>query len=112
MKNVTISMDEALLQQVRVSAATQGKSVSRYVGELLSEELILRPARVVSVSAALDALLAMPDLNIANEAGKMPTREELYDERDDELLRRRERAALHDGPARPGKTGARRGVAG
>ena len=112
MKNVTISMDEELLQQVKVEAAMKGKSVSRFVADLLSEQLVARPRRVAEISAVLDALLAMPELTMSDENGKMPSREELYDERDDELLRRRERVALHNGPARPNETRPRRGVAG
>jgi hypothetical protein len=39
MKNVTITLDEATAAWARTRAAAQGKSVSRFVGELLQERM-------------------------------------------------------------------------
>ena len=39
MKNVTITVDEAALEWVRIQAAKRNTSVSRLVGEMLSEKM-------------------------------------------------------------------------
>ena len=39
MKNVTITVDEAVLEWARVEAARRGSSVSRMVGEMLAEKM-------------------------------------------------------------------------
>ena len=38
MKNVTITVDDAVLEWARVEAARRGSSVSRMVGEMLAEK--------------------------------------------------------------------------
>ncbi|MBK6614332.1 CopG family transcriptional regulator [Ottowia sp.] len=39
MKNVTITVDDGVLEWARVEAARQGTSVSRLVGEMLAEKM-------------------------------------------------------------------------
>lgn len=39
MKNVTITVDESVLEWVRVEAAKRNSSVSRLVGEMLAEKM-------------------------------------------------------------------------
>ncbi len=74
MKNVTITMDEGLLERVRVRAAEEGKSISK----LLAEAAELRVGKVLSKKEAMDRFLAGPLMNLTID-GKAPSRDELYD---------------------------------
>jgi hypothetical protein len=38
-KNITIAIDEALARETRIAAATAGKSVSRFIADLLKEQI-------------------------------------------------------------------------
>ena len=38
-KNITIAIDEALARQTRIAAATAGKSVSRFIADMLKERV-------------------------------------------------------------------------
>jgi antitoxin VapB len=39
-KNITIAIDEALARETRIAAATAGKSVSRFIADLLKEQVV------------------------------------------------------------------------
>ena len=93
MKNVTITLDENVAAQARIEAATQGKSLSKFVSDLLVRE-VGRGKR--SQLDALEEFLSGPLLPLSDEKGRLPTREELYAEREDELLRRYEHSRLRD----------------
>lgn len=116
MKNVTISADEELLAWLRVEAARAGKSVSRYVGDMLAQkkaeadrygELVQaglvppRSAHPKTQAEAAELWMRLPLREWADESGRLPTREELYREREERLLRRHERADLQHGLAEP-----------
>ena len=80
MKNVTISMDEALLREARIEAAKAGMSMSRFLAGLVDKGL--RAAREelseeerLRRKAALDRFLSGPKLRIS-ENGRMPAVEE------------------------------------
>ncbi len=74
MKNITISLDPETADAARVEAAREGKSVSRWVGELLRERL----AKSREYELAMHAYFALPVLK--SEPGtRLPKREELYD---------------------------------
>jgi hypothetical protein len=88
MKNVTITLDENVAAWARVEAAKEGKSLSRFVSEMLAE----RSGRATAQRDALEKFLAAPDF--PGVAANLPTREELYAER---LFHRHERAPLHKG---------------
>ncbi|HSI40613.1 MAG TPA: hypothetical protein VLA00_08730 [Xanthobacteraceae bacterium] len=89
MKNLTITLSEQTLSRTRIAAAMEGKSMSRFVAELVEA----RVGRPMTQIEALEAFLAGPDLpGIATER---PSREELYAER---LFRGHERAAVPEGP--------------
>lgn len=102
MKNVTISLDDTVVHDARVAAASQGKSLSRFVSEVLSDHLT-RSNRRRAIRDFLDG----PLWELTDENGRLPTREEIYAEREDELLRRHERAALRQGSKDPGEEGSR-----
>jgi plasmid stability protein len=74
MKNVTISMDEKLLERVRVKAARDGKSVSRIMAEA-AETLV---GKTLTQKEAMDRFLSRPLLDLTVD-GKAPSRDELYD---------------------------------
>jgi len=90
MKNVTISMDEATAQWARIEAAKAGKSLSRFVGDVLASQI----ERKSSQSDTLKRLLAFPKLDLTDDDGNAPARNELYD---DEILRGHQRSNLRAG---------------
>ncbi|HNE60628.1 MAG: CopG family transcriptional regulator [Rubrivivax sp.] len=53
MKNVTITVDEAVLEWARVEAARRGSSVSRMVGEMLAEKMRQEDAYAQAMRSAL-----------------------------------------------------------
>ncbi|QGY01428.1 hypothetical protein MMSR116_05570 [Methylobacterium mesophilicum SR1.6/6] len=75
MKNVTVTMSEALLQRARVAAARDGKSLSRFIAEAVEQ----RVGRPLTQREALDRFLAGPLMHLTDENGKAPSREELHD---------------------------------
>ena len=53
MKNVTITVDESVLEWARIEAAKRGSSVSRMVGELLAETMRQEDAYAQAMREAL-----------------------------------------------------------
>ena len=78
MKNVTISMDEELIQLLRVKSAKAGKSISKYVSQLVEKSLKGGTLAENSNNAQLEALARIksrPKWDVT-ENGRMPTAEE------------------------------------
>ncbi|AWN44233.1 hypothetical protein [Methylobacterium durans] len=75
MKNVTVTMDEALLQRARVAAARDGKSLSKFVAEAVEQ----RVGRPLTQIEALEQFLAGPPMRLLDESGKAPSRDQIYD---------------------------------
>lgn len=75
MKNVTVTMSETLLQRARVAAARDGKSLSRFIAEAVEQ----RVGRPLTQQEALERFLAGPLMNLTDENGKAPSRDELCD---------------------------------
>jgi predicted CopG family antitoxin len=98
MKNVTITLEDDLVSRARVEAAKEGKSLSRFVSELVER----RVGRKKTQLEALQAFLAGPLMDLTDENGRAPSRDEIYD---DALLRRHERPDLHEGPEGQAKAG-------
>jgi hypothetical protein len=73
MKNVTVTMSEALLQRARVAAAHEGKSLSRFVAETVER----RVGQPMTQREAIERFLAGPLMNLTDENGKAPSRDEL-----------------------------------
>lgn len=74
MKNITISMEDAVASWTRVAAAKREQSVSRFVGELLRERMEADEA----YERAMQAFLTTPPT--AGGAGRaLPSREERHD---------------------------------
>lgn len=96
MKNVTITVSDHLARQARIEAAKQGKSLSRFLSDLVEQ----RVGRRLSQRDALERFLGAPLLPLTDD-GCAPRREELYD---DPLLHRYERAHLRKGSKSPSQT--------
>ena len=74
LKNVTITLDEAVARWARLEAARENTSVSRFVGELLAE----RMRHGHAYDAAMERYLSVKPRAISN--GKpYPQRDELHD---------------------------------
>ena len=75
MKNVTITLPDDLARWLRVRAAEDDRSVSRWVTELLAG----MRRREDKYDIAMKRYLAMKPVKIDWPDGRRPTREELYD---------------------------------
>ncbi|CAL8967998.1 MULTISPECIES: hypothetical protein [Rhodoplanes] len=105
MKNVTITLPDDVLARARVEAAKQAKSLSRFVADAVVEKM----GATDDPAVALDRFLSGP--GYPGIAANLPTREELYAEREEELLRRYESHRLRDGPGGASEATERRGLA-
>lgn len=76
MKNVTVTMDDGLLQRARVAAAQDGKSLSRFIAETVEK----RVGRPMTQKEGLDLFLSGPPLRLLNEDGRAPTHDQIYDD--------------------------------
>lgn len=90
MKNVTLTLQDDVVARARVEAAKEGKSLSRFVSELVER----RVGRKKTQSEALAAFLAGPMLDLTDENGRAPSRAELYD---DAIFRGHQRPDLQPG---------------
>jgi hypothetical protein len=106
MKNVTITLPENTVQRARVAAAKQGKSLSKFVSELVSREVDYDAEEMLK---RLSKYFDGPGFPGISE--NWPTREEIYAEREDELLRRYEHSRLRGGHKGHDETSARRELA-
>lgn len=75
MKNVTITLPDDLARWLRIRAAEDDRSVSRWVAELLAG----MRRREDKYDVAMKRYLAMKPVKIDWPDGRRPTREELYD---------------------------------
>ncbi|RDJ25320.1 ribbon-helix-helix protein, CopG family [Bosea caraganae] len=98
MKNLTITLPQETIARVRVAAAREGKSMSKFMAEMVEKRL----GQTLTQREALAAFLAGPDL--PGIAAERPAREDLYAER---LLRRHERDAVSEGPTGAAEAGHR-----
>ena len=93
MKNVTITLDDAIAIRADAEAASRGKSVSEFVSELIEREV---GRKEMTDLEAMEKFLSGPDLAVFGGEGRLPTRQEIYDERIDELVRRYEHSNLRN----------------
>jgi ribosomal protein S3 len=75
MKNITITLDAETAAWLRVKAAEQSKSVSRFVGELLQQQMKER----LDYQRAMERFLSKPPIQLGEPGEPLPKREELYD---------------------------------
>ena len=76
MKNVTVTVDDDTIAWARVEAAKAGKSLSRYVADMLAE----RRGRAPNQRESVERFLAGPRWALS-ENGRLPTKEALYADR-------------------------------
>lgn len=106
MKNVTITLPDDLARRARIEAAKEDKSLSRFVADLLEKECgSEHRAKLALLREFLDGP-GWPSVG-----GPLPKREEIYAEREDELLRRYERSRLRSGRERSAQKGTSAGMA-
>lgn len=79
MKNLTISLEDEVLQQSRVKAASAGMSMSRYVATLVERDIAHRTGQSEEETRrrleALQRVFDAPKLKIS-ENGRMPNADE------------------------------------
>ncbi len=73
-RNVTVVLDEKTARWVRVEAAKRDVSVSRFLGELLSE----RRERAEGYDAAGARFLSRPARPLRGRGTRLPTRDEVH----------------------------------
>jgi hypothetical protein len=92
MKNVTITLDEKVAQWARVEAAKAGKSLSRWIGERLDDDM----RRDETTTRSLADWLQEPLWQ--STEGALPTRAQLYEQHYDRSgFRGHEHGGLHEG---------------
>src|SRR4029077_272718 len=106
MKNVTITLDETVASQARVAAATQGKSLSRFISELVERAVAGQPKAQLE---ALEKFLSGPGYPGISKNWR--GREALYAEREDEFLRRYDHPRVRGRPRRTGEAAVGLGFA-
>ena len=75
MENITIALPEDLARWLRVKAAEDDRSVSRWIAELLEG----RRRQEDEYEAAMERYLAIKPRKMEWPGGRRPTREDLYD---------------------------------
>lgn len=75
MKNVTITLDEDVAAWVRVWAAEHGRSVSRFIGDLLQQ----RMQEVSAYETAMHQYLSKRPTRLRITQQPLPARGDLYD---------------------------------
>ena len=75
MKNITITLEPETAAWVRVHAAEKNMSVSRLVGEILSEKM----GRKLAYEQAMRSFLSRPPFDLKGVPEPYPTREEIHD---------------------------------
>ncbi|MBN8995520.1 MAG: hypothetical protein J0H63_05585 [Rhizobiales bacterium] len=98
MKNVTITLDEEVAHWARVEAAREGKSLSRWIGDSLREEM----EASVDQNSGVRTLLALKPGKLSID-GKLPHHSEYHRA----VLPRHERDHLRTGSGRSGKARTR-----
>ena len=93
MKNVTVTLDDAIASRADAEAANRGKSLSGFVSELIEREV---GREEMTDLEAMEKFLSGPDLATFGGEARLPTRQEFYDERIDELVRRYEHSNLRN----------------
>jgi hypothetical protein len=106
MKNVTITLEEAVASRARIAAATQGKSLSRFISELVERAVAGQSRTQLEV---LEEFFS--GSGVAGISKNWRGREALYGEREDELLRRYEHHRVRGRSRRAGKAAVGLGFA-
>ncbi len=79
MKNVTVSLDEGLIERAQAAAAREGKSLSDYMAEAMERQIGKPAPPSISQREALRRFLAGPPLHVVDENGRVPSRDQRYE---------------------------------
>lgn len=74
-KNITMTIDPGLLEEVRVMAAREGLSMSRYLARAVEQAL----GRDREYAAARQRFLSREPVTLRKKGQKLPTRESLHE---------------------------------
>ena len=77
MQTITVSLDDVVLQRAQEDAAREGKSLSEFIAKTV-EARVGRPT--LSQREAMERFLAGPLMNLTDENGRAPTRDQIYDD--------------------------------
>ena len=77
MKNLTLTLPDETFARLRVAAANEGKSMSKFVGALVERQVGTRERR--DPAEAMRLFLSGPLYDLTDENGKAPSRDEIYD---------------------------------
>jgi hypothetical protein len=88
MKNVTITLDEEVARWARTKAAEEETSVSKLIGEMLREKMLMEK----SDEASMQGFLARKPVRLRGLKDRYPSREELHER--EQGLCRHERARV------------------
>ena len=75
MKNVTITLDEETAARARIHAAERNMSLSRYIGEVLREQMRSKD----DYERAMRRFLSRKLFAVRAPGERLPTRDELHD---------------------------------
>lgn len=75
LKNLTITVDSETAAWARRQAAEKGMSVSRFVGEMLHDQMTHR----IEYDRAMQYFLSQSPLPLREPGESLPTREEIHD---------------------------------
>ena len=75
MQELTLTLDEGVLAKARTASAKTGQSLSEFIAALLVKEL----GPPLTQKEALERYLAGPLLNLTDEKGNAPSRDELHE---------------------------------
>ena len=96
METLTITLDDAIAARARDAAAREGKSLSGYVADVVCDRVSPSHEPVTSQAESAKAFLALPRWDLTDENGRLPSRDEMYAERDEQIFHRHEHPALRD----------------
>lgn len=77
-KNITMTVEDGLLEQIRIAAAREGVSMSSYLAKTVEKSL----GRETRYDAAHRRFKSRVPVNLRKKGGKLPSRDSLH-ERDD-----------------------------
>ena len=77
MKNLTLTLPDDTFARLRMAAARDGKSMSKFVGTLVERQI--GSDDNTSKIDAMERFLAGPLWDLTDENGMAPTRDQIYD---------------------------------
>lgn len=79
MKNITVTLPDEVARRTRIEAAHAEKSVSRFIADLLIENVAKTPRRRRVQLDAIEGFLSGPDIDAFEKPGRS-LREQIYED--------------------------------